>query len=508
MTGEIDSSALSKIGQGFDYGGSVEKAYKLKDYQNEQKIHSMQLTQLTQQFADDQSTREALKGDFDFTKTEDQLKAVEAVRAKAGGQAAMKLQSQFQDMNLKHTQTQEADVKLKTMLAQLPKIEQESRQEKVDGFLMNFEPLMLDYKQRTEAGEPAKKVAAELQTKYRYALANMADAKGVDGQYLYRDPQSVQMLNSLGPQFDPTKIEQAVRGSQKVSTILDETLGKESTRKHQRVEENQGERRLGIEGARLGIERQKMEYQQSGGLTDDAVDLMAGQLVAGAKARDVMVNMGRGTQGAVDIRRINNAYAKKLKELGISPQDIIAKQQEVQGAAKEVQSAASIAGKINYAEQELDRTVPIARQASEKVSRGSFVPFNKLKQMGQAAIGDPDLKELYVYTNTVLNAYDMLAARGGTDQEKRAQNRKMLETADSPAAYNAALSAILVEAQASQQAGQASMRSPLRTGSPGGVSGSPPSPSSNPSGAKPTATGRNGEKVEWNGQAWVPVNGR
>ena len=88
----------------------------------------------------------------------------------------------------------------------------------------------------------------------------------------------------------------------------------------------------------------------------------------------------------------------------------------------------------------------------------SFVPFNRLKQAGQASISDPNLKRLFVATQTILNAYDLLAARGGTDKDKRAENHRILENADSPEAYNAALDMIVKEGAAAGGAAQGAMK--------------------------------------------------
>jgi hypothetical protein len=123
---------------------------------------------------------------------------------------------------------------------------------------------------------------------------------------------------------------------------------------------------------------------------------------------------------------------------------------------KETSTAAAISGKIRYAENEIQNIAPLIREASALVPRGDFVPWSKLKQIGESNISDPNLKQLKSYMNTLSNAYDMLAARGGTDQEKRAHNRAMFDSADSPEALEAALQAVENEAKLSDKAGVAS----------------------------------------------------
>lgn len=132
-------------------------------------------------------------------------------------------------------------------------------------------------------------------------------------------------------------------------------------------------------------------------------------------------------------------------------------------------TAGNIAGKVAYAEKEIEQIAPLVREASAKVPRGKFVPWNKLKQYSEANLSDPDLKELHAYLNTLSNAYDMLAARGGTDMEKRKENRKMFDTADGPEALERAIVAIEKEAKASGRAGRESMKSEVGKPAPSGA---------------------------------------
>jgi hypothetical protein len=145
-------------------------------------------------------------------------------------------------------------------------------------------------------------------------------------------------------------------------------------------------------------------------------------------------------------------YQGLLKKYdGFEPEEIAdllaSKAIDYNAEKKATSAAATIVGKIEVANNELEGFVPIAREASANVPRGSFMPFNKLEQLGREQINDPAQKKLFVATQTILNAYDQLASRGGTDKDKRAENRKILETANSPEAYGAALDMIVREGQ-------------------------------------------------------------
>ncbi len=136
--------------------------------------------------------------------------------------------------------------------------------------------------------------------------------------------------------------------------------------------------------------------------------------------------------------------------------------------------ASGIGGRVAYAENEIKQTIPLVREASAKLPRGEFVPYNKLQQMGQEAFSNPDLAEFRMYMTSLSNAYDMLAARGGTDMDKRRENRRNFEMAASPEALERVMQAVMKEAQASGRAAQSSLRVPSHAPAAGG--GVPPPP--------------------------------
>jgi hypothetical protein len=127
-------------------------------------------------------------------------------------------------------------------------------------------------------------------------------------------------------------------------------------------------------------------------------------------------------------------------------------------AKKETTTAAAQAGRVAIATNELNTFAPLVLQASAAVPRGSFLPVNKLLQMGETQISDPNLKQLKIAVTSMLNAYDQLAARGGTDVKKREEAHSLLTTADSPEALFAAVSMFQKEAQAAGDAAAAATK--------------------------------------------------
>lgn len=130
---------------------------------------------------------------------------------------------------------------------------------------------------------------------------------------------------------------------------------------------------------------------------------------------------------------------------------------------KETQTAAAVAGRVQVAQNEIKEFAPLIRKASAAVPRGQFVPLTRLLQMGEASVSDPNLKKLRIAVNSLLNAYDLLAARGGTDMDKRAAARSLITAADSPEALEAGLQQFELEAEAAGRAAEKAMKPPTPT---------------------------------------------
>jgi hypothetical protein len=140
-----------------------------------------------------------------------------------------------------------------------------------------------------------------------------------------------------------------------------------------------------------------------------------------------------------------NRTAEKIMERhpDMSPDQvaemIIDKQIEFKADVKETQTAAAVAGRVKVAGNEIEQFAPLVLQASANVKRGDFVPLTTLLQKKDTAISDPNLKQLKISIVSLLNAYDQLAARGGTDKEKRAEAHRLLTAADGPEALAAGI---------------------------------------------------------------------
>lgn len=128
--------------------------------------------------------------------------------------------------------------------------------------------------------------------------------------------------------------------------------------------------------------------------------------------------------------------------------------------------AAAAAGKVALGLNEIKEFAPQVLEASAKVARGSFLPYTKLAQMSDAQLNDPNLRDMKLTIQALLNAYDQVAARAGTDVGKREEAHKMLTSADSPEVLARAVERFGIEAEAAERAAQKATQAPSRLGPP------------------------------------------
>lgn len=252
--------------------------------------------------------------------------------------------------------------------------------------------------------------------------------------------------------------------SEKLPTKFNPDLFKAKSKQYQAFAKEQlGEEKEkfmeGLDLAKLSQGQQRINIQvgkeKEGGFTDDMGALMASlaekgvSLPTGFRSKAQQVELYKGL-----LSRNPDKTPDQIADM------IKTGQIEFGAQKKETTTAAAVAGKVEVAANEIQGFTPLIREASAKVPRGRFIPINKLLQMGQTQISDPNLVQLRDYVNSMLNAYDLLSARGGTDMEKRAHARSLLTEAQSPEALEAGLEAFNKEADVAHTAAVKATRVP------------------------------------------------
>lgn len=440
---ELDPSIISKIGgQGADMAGATARGYQLSDIVDKQQIGRMQLN-AEKQSQNDLQTLRSLSGKHDLSTPEGQTAfAGEAI--KVNPEMGIKLQKQFSDL-----QSGEAE-QLKSQYDILTK------QHEMYGSAL--EPLYLQGQQMRQAGASQDQIDAALLGPASEALKMLGGTMLPNGKPAM-DPNQIQQL---GGHLAQGNILQNIEGALGQNKETREWL------KAQQPTYGKTTQMVGPQGPgvyRTDPKTGEMEYmggipqtaaQQNaatGGIDEDTASMLAGQLLEGAAVRDVMPGLSPR-----DRAKVNNELTQQMKDRGYSPAISLAKRLQMRSTAKAMDKAGSQAGGIAIAIQELIEFTPLALAASDKVDRTSFVPFNKLLQMGEQNISDPDLARLYVNTQSVLNAYNQVAARGGVGNlESQQHNRELLGNAQSAEVYKVAIEAITAEAHAAERAAQKAM---------------------------------------------------
>lgn len=447
----IDTQGLASIGEmgGFDPSAAKAKALSIKDMMDRQQLSKLQVGQAKNDAATSTKVQELLKGEgVDYSNPEGVMRTAEKLN-KISPKAALEFQTQAQKFSSGKVQSQ---------------IDQYELLDHQQGVIVSaIDPIVAQARAMKNKGADDMTVNAFIAQQLPGAIQTLQNTKLPNGQSAL-SPEVIQQINAAtkqGPMSLATiegfeaksKAGQAQIRQRLEQMKADTTVKKEEEgERHNREMESQGRGRVGQGQQRIDITRQKAEeaHKTFGGENGDLAAELAIRgvsLPAGFRSKSQQVELLEG------LRRNNKDLS--LPELA---EKIASGQLSFANAKVEGRAAAGVAGKVTYAEHELEQTIQLVREASAKLPRGQFIPWTKLQQMGEAASSNPELAEFKMYMTSLSNAYDMLAARGGTDADKRRENRHNFDTASSPEALEGVLRAVQKEASASGRAADESMR--------------------------------------------------
>lgn len=270
-------------------------------------------------------------------------------------------------------------------------------------------------------GDP-RKAAAEME-----ALPDDELERRMQAVAQYAPPQPIQ---AFSPGSD------LYQGGQKIGSVARDTLPADKLAEDKR-------HNLATESAATAREADK----HSGALTDEAKQLAVERLLSGEKPSSVLGNLGRGAQGASDLREVQNLLATTAKTRGITGGTIVKIMQSTAADGRAVLELGAREGKIAARVQEAQNFAIVAKDASAQVERGNFLPWNRLKQMSETQLSDPKLAKLKAATNSLVNAYAAAVGGGTPTVHDKQQADSMLSSAQSPEAYNAVVDQLILETQ-------------------------------------------------------------
>lgn len=193
---------------------------------------------------------------------------------------------------------------------------------------------------------------------------------------------------------------------------------------------------------------------QPGVLTEDDARGLAMRFFESGNRMEI-TNLGHGKVGtqnrALVQRYINWAIKERAGELGTTETqeraEFTQRQAEWEGRKAGQRALGTMEARMGTAAEEARGAIDLARGAIDKVPRTDFLPLNTLIQGYQNQTLSPEQRQLFVYTQGVINAYAAVMNRGAnvTTDASRHRAEELLRTADNPAAYNASLNALGME---------------------------------------------------------------
>lgn len=259
-----------------------------------------------------------------------------------------------------------------------------------------------------------------------------------------------------------SKVETKDAGGQLVTQATDPITGQTQT--VGTVQKTASPDTLANNRTQLAVQDKITARQDSAGDDDsglsDATKQRIAQQVVDAGDYSGLRNIGRGKQGAADLRGIQNAITDYASSKGMSPTEISAKLADFEGMKAGIRTSANISARVDNAAAEVDQLMPLALDASQKVSRSGILPFGKLGVMFDTTTNDPDMKRFATANTGLATAYASAMARGNKPTVTDMQHaRDLLSTAQDQASYVATVQQMQQEIKAAQAAPQSVRRS-------------------------------------------------
>jgi len=483
----IDAQLLANIGQsGPDVVGSIGKAYTLADTIDRQQLNKMTL-QSTRDEQADLAKIKTLSQQYDLSNPDQRHELSAKVQKEVGGKYAMDFMRQLDEADRRKQELSSSALDIHSKKAEI---------------LVNAtRPFMQQVAQATQAKVDPQIIETQMLGPAKQVLERLTQEKLPNGEPVLNknDMQGVQAALSGPPgsllKFITGAYQSNVKAQQQIAELQNKALQGENVRseiKHRETMEEQGRERL-------DIMRGKAAEGKGEPLSADAIRQAAERIVGGEPRNQVIAGYGRGAQGAENIRKIDNAVAAMtagksgtaITEAGISRAG--ERRTELELSARE--------GKIATAVQEAQNFAGIALDASAKVPRGQFLPWNKLSQYKDTQLQSPELASFKAATLSLVNAYTRAVGGGTVHVADKEHANEMLNTAQSPEAYQAVVKQLITETQAALAApGQVRAQARNQTPTPAATppqAGSPPPSSPSSGGGGPTMSAQDQSALAW-----------
>jgi hypothetical protein len=210
---------------------------------------------------------------------------------------------------------------------------------------------------------------------------------------------------------------------------------------------------------------------KSAGFSDTESNLLAA-------LADKNVSLPAGLRSQTQIKSTIDGLLRKHPEMSADEiaEGIKSGKLKLAAETKGAQTAGTQIGKVALAANELDTFGDQTVEASAAVPRGNFVPYNQLRQTADSKISDPALLRFKAKMQALENAYNQLAARSGTDVDKRAHIHELFNAANSDEAVRTLVKSLKEEAVGARDAADRTIAETSGAAIPGAGPAAPAAP--------------------------------
>lgn len=185
----------------------------------------------------------------------------------------------------------------------------------------------------------------------------------------------------------------------------------------------------------------------SGLLDQPTVFQLAEQYRAGDTS--VLTNLGRGAQGAENIKAIRQEVVRQNAAAGQGGADQASKNAEYFGVKSGQRTLGTKQANIELAATEFQQVLPVVQEASKAVNRTQYSDLNKIIQSYEQRTGDPKIVAFGGAVNTLVNLYSRAISPSGVPTvHDKEHAREILQKAWSQGQFDAAVTMMKAEIDA------------------------------------------------------------
>jgi hypothetical protein len=162
-------------------------------------------------------------------------------------------------------------------------------------------------------------------------------------------------------------------------------------------------------------------------LSQEAIDLLADRVRAGDDR--ALTNLGRGIQGAREVKRVQAAVAEReANSIPINPQayQIMSNRAQQSANSKALGSQAVREANVRSSINEADKTFPMLEQASAALPRTNYPLVNKAIESYRTNTGSPEQRQFGAAIQASITAYSQAMSRTGANTVHAQQHAEAL----------------------------------------------------------------------------------